>query len=930
MKRSQKRKRGSGWSQTDLQNALDDIKNNRISERAAALKYNIPRRTLKNHIKSGSVVKRLGRKAVFTDTQEKELVERIKKFSNIGMPLTPKIIRKQAYLFCKRNNIKNPFSDKKSTAGKKWLYNFLVLNKDISQRKAQFMNPARAQKLNKHIVDKHFKAIREIYDELNIDQHPERLYNVDEKGCRLTIHRQKKVLAGRGSRRVHLIAQEHAENVTIAPCVNATGNAIPPMIVFKGKRLREEFLENLPAGSLVKMTPKGSMTTELFVEFIEHLAKYKSPGKCLLIFDGASSHLDYKIVDAAEKHDIVLYCLPSNTTHELQPLDKSVNKSFEHFWDEEVLLFIYQNPQKNLTKARFNKIFTRVWAKCMTHSNIINGFRATGLYPWDPSSIPEEAFAPSMLTELTATQLTTKDNSVTAPNFPESVNLFNRTFDSDITFCGEDYSTAQNSGATIKQLQNKLVDYSSSIESLHSVDIHVPIRSSTPGPGPSGLQVQHVQCLPILLSSPSDISDIEYNLPMMQNYPTKRVRIYTSSSDSDEENNNAIQSYFTPKNNQNDSFDDDMPLSELQNNTKQESLLYSSFKEFLPTPNHAQSKKKPRRKALNYVGQKITKDLFKAKSSNSAKNSAKQIKNYKNTTKEVKPSQKVKARKKSSQIIFFPHFAATDPSPSLSYNFRNVKDELYEQPVNFMGPKKSLHAKDESTGSEHTESNTDSWTQFDFSKFDSYLNNYNQESENPDHNRIKRRARTVRKFNTMLGPQLRERPHHYTYPEPVKDRVMEFTTTSRRPGILPDQMNPGVIFRVRMSDAILRIKQRMYEDPERHIEADIIYTNLIKKVVMDEITKFHNLLLMYKTDKSIKEHLGECGGRIYKFISYMTIKVHIYCLFDALWIDGNPYVIGDEYSVTPVEIPPMLQCDAAECNSIVFVDSITEPKDVEE
>lgn len=182
----------------------------------------------------------------------------------------------------------------------------------------------------------------------------------------------------------------------------------------------------------------------------------------------------------------------------------------------------------------------------------------------------------------------------------------------------------------------------------------------------------------------------------------------------------------------------------------------------------------------------------------------------------------------------------------------------------------------------------------------------------------------------MLGPQLRERPHHYVYPEPVKDRILEFTTSTKKPGILPDQMNPGVIFRVRMSDAILRIKQRMYEDPERHIEADIIYTNLIKKVVMDEITKFHNLLLMYKTDKSIKEHLGECGGRIYKFISYMTIKVHIYCLFDALWIDGNPYVIGDEYSVTPVEVPPMLQCDAAECNSIVFVDSITEPKDVEE
>ncbi|XP_068626059.1 uncharacterized protein [Battus philenor] len=241
-----------------------------------------------------------------------------------------------------------------------------------------------------------------------------------------------------------------------------------------------------------------------------------------------------------------------------------------------------------------------------------------------------------------------------------------------------------------------------------------------------------------------------------------------------------------------------------------------------------------------------------------------------------------------------------------------------------MAPRKNPHNKMES----EAQKSDYSGIPYDWPSLDSFL--LNHEDSNHDHNRIKRKAKNTRKFSALNGPKLRERPHHYLYPEPVKDKIIEFTTTTKKPSILPDQMNPGVIFRVRMSDAILRIKQRMYEDPERHIESDIIYTNLIKKVVMDEITKFHNLLLMYKTDRSIKEHLGECGGRIYKFISYMSIKVHIYCLFDALWIDGNPYVIGDEYSVTPVEVPPLLQCDAAECNSIVFVDSITEPKDVEE
>lgn len=62
----------------------------------------------------------------------------------------------------------------------------------------------------------------------------------------MTVHRQPQVLAEKGSRRVHLIAaaQEHAENVTVAMSVNDAGMAIPPMILFKGKRMRDEFKEN--------------------------------------------------------------------------------------------------------------------------------------------------------------------------------------------------------------------------------------------------------------------------------------------------------------------------------------------------------------------------------------------------------------------------------------------------------------------------------------------------------------------------------------------------------------------------------------------------------------------------------------------------------------------------------------------------------------
>ncbi|XP_018300373.1 uncharacterized protein [Mycetomoellerius zeteki] len=126
---------------------------------------------------------------------------------------------------------------------------------------------------------------------------------------------------------------------------------IPPMIIFKGKREKPEFADNLLPGSTISMAPKGFMTTELFIKFLNHFASFKPAGKILLVFDGAASHLDYTIVEAADKHDIVLYCLSSNTTHELQPLDKSVYRSFEHHWNQEFLKYQDKHPDRKFNKT---------------------------------------------------------------------------------------------------------------------------------------------------------------------------------------------------------------------------------------------------------------------------------------------------------------------------------------------------------------------------------------------------------------------------------------------------------------------------------------------------------------------------------------------------------------------------------------------------
>lgn len=385
------------WSQQQLKAAMASVSSGELSVRAASRLYSIPRRTLRNHMITGSTEKKVGRSTFLSGDQEKDLTIRIKRLAEIGMPLTGKVLRRSVFTFCEKNKIAHPFLKEKKMAGRKWMTLFLKRNPDISKRKAQPLNAARAAKLNKFIVNDHFAKLRDLYAELDLHDKPHLIYNLDEKGCQLKLHKAPEVLAQKGVRNVHLIAEEHAENVTIVACGNALGNVIPPMILMKGIREKPEWKDNLPQGSILMMTAKGSMTTEAFVEYIKHFAKFKPEGKVLLIFDGASSHLDCAIVEEADKHNIVLYCLPSNTTHWLQPMDKSVFSPFETYWDEEILNFWVNKPNRRIDKATFGKKFTAVWPKAASQANVMAGFRGTGIFPFNPNMIPETAFAPSEL-----------------------------------------------------------------------------------------------------------------------------------------------------------------------------------------------------------------------------------------------------------------------------------------------------------------------------------------------------------------------------------------------------------------------------------------------------------------------------------------------------------------------------------------------------
>lgn len=82
--------------------------------------------------------------------------------------------------------------------------------------------------------------------------------------------------------------------------------------------------------------------------------------------------IDVTIVRELKKLDVIFFCHSSNTTHELQSLDKSVCKPLELFWDAFLMKYwnLLLTDQSVLSKYRFGKVFTSAWEKTTTASDI--------------------------------------------------------------------------------------------------------------------------------------------------------------------------------------------------------------------------------------------------------------------------------------------------------------------------------------------------------------------------------------------------------------------------------------------------------------------------------------------------------------------------------------------------------------------------------
>ena len=151
------------------------------------------------------------------------------------------------------------------------------------------------------------------------------------------------------------------------------------MLIYKGVNVLDGLLSGLSVlpGTVAGFTDTGYMHENIFRMYIEHFNKSIPPFRpVLLMLDGHASHIDLISINYCYDNGILLYVLPSNTTHILQPSEIPFKK-LKLEYDKASDNFRFTNNQRIVTKYSFAQIFGEAFFKTYTSTAIRNAYTTT-------------------------------------------------------------------------------------------------------------------------------------------------------------------------------------------------------------------------------------------------------------------------------------------------------------------------------------------------------------------------------------------------------------------------------------------------------------------------------------------------------------------------------------------------------------------------
>ena len=138
------------------------------------------------------------------------------------------------------------------------------------------------------------------------------------------------------------------------------------------------------------MTDNGWRSSETFYQYIVNVyhpwlkeQKIELP----MYLDGHSSYFTLPLNKFSKQNQIILIALFPNTTHVIQPLDRTLFRPLKKSWAQSVDDFKYKNSSINIKKEDFGNVLNDAVSKLDVKAIMKTGFEVSGLFPFNPDKV---------------------------------------------------------------------------------------------------------------------------------------------------------------------------------------------------------------------------------------------------------------------------------------------------------------------------------------------------------------------------------------------------------------------------------------------------------------------------------------------------------------------------------------------------------------
>jgi hypothetical protein len=345
----------SQYPESAMNDAIKAVKEEGQSVRAAALEYGVPRTTLQDRVTDVHGPQH-GRPTHLHPDEEELLVEHIKLLADWGFPMTQVDVTVFVKSYLEKAGITSKFKNNLPTV--RYVDSLLQRYKDLRLRKTSLIKKSKAAVSREEVTEfiKHLAATAEGVP-------PENIYNYDETNF-TDNPGSKKCLFRKGTKYCEKVMNHSKSSISCMFCGSATGELVPPMVVYKAANIYSSWCERGPKGAVYSCTKSGWFDQFQFEKWFEEILLprlKRKVGKKLVLGDNLASHISPGVISSCKANNIEFVCLPPNSTDKLQPLDVAVFGPLKSAWRALLTSYKAQNPSfPSVRKTDFPRLLARV------------------------------------------------------------------------------------------------------------------------------------------------------------------------------------------------------------------------------------------------------------------------------------------------------------------------------------------------------------------------------------------------------------------------------------------------------------------------------------------------------------------------------------------------------------------------------------------